>query len=407
MLDQILFKKQIDSCNQASARLNIWQGSVSSGKTYNSIWKWLSWLANEAPKTGDFLMCGKTERTLNRNILNPIIEMIGSKRFRVNRGSAEAFFCDRRIYLAGANDERAQDKIRGLTLAGAYIDEVTLTPESFFTMLLSRLRVRGARLYGTTNPDSPYHWFKTGYLDREGEINLKSFFFHREDNTTLDSEYVASIKQEYTGLWYRRFINGEWCQAEGAIYDMWDEAKHTISRDALPKRYDKVFASCDYGTNNPFVVGLYGVVGNVLYKIKEFHYDSRKHNRQKTNVEYVRDVASFLDGFNYNVMVIDPSAASFKVECATANIRTVDADNDVKNGIQLQASLLASGRLFVCADDCPETVKEIPNYIWDKRAQIRGEDAPLKVDDHHCDETRYACMYAFPLSKTEFQTWKM
>jgi hypothetical protein len=40
-------------------------------------------------------------------------------------------------------------------------DEISLMPQSFFQMLLSRMSPEGARLYGTTNPDSPYHWLKT------------------------------------------------------------------------------------------------------------------------------------------------------------------------------------------------------------------------------------------------------
>jgi PBSX family phage terminase large subunit len=207
-LTQKLFKKQLDFCHKATARQNILTGAVSSGKTYGSIWKWLSWLKNEAPQKGAFLMTGKTERTLQRNILDPIVEMLGTKRFKINKGSGEAGFYGRKIYLAGANDERAHEKIRGLTLAGAYGDELTLWPESYYKMLLSRLRIKGARLYGTTNPDSPNHWLKVEFLEREGEINLRQFHFAIDDNVTLDTEYVDSIKKEYVGLWYKRFILG-------------------------------------------------------------------------------------------------------------------------------------------------------------------------------------------------------
>lgn len=400
MLTQILFPKQVKACQRATARLNIWEGSVSSGKTYNSIWKWLSWIENEAPASGAFLMGGKTERTLQRNVLDPIVDMIGMQRFKINKGSGEARFRGRKIYLVGANDERAQEKIRGVTLAGAYLDEITLSPESFFKMLLSRLRIRGARLYGTTNPDSPYHWLKTEFLDREGEINLRRFHFTIDDNVTLDPEYVKSIKKEYTGLWYRRFILGEWCQAEGAIYDMWNERVHVIPHEALPRdreenlTFQRIFASCDYGTSNPFAAGLYGVDGNKIYKFREYHYDSAKKQRQKTDGEYADDLLRFLGEYRNVPVVIDPSAASFKAELRKRSIYVKDANNDVLNGIRIVAQLLTSGRFFISAD-CPETIREFPNYIWDKKAQARGEDAPVKVNDHHMDETRYACMNVF------------
>jgi PBSX family phage terminase large subunit len=344
-------------------------------------------------------MTGKTERTLQRNILDPIVDMIGSKRFKVKKGSGEAEFYGRKIYLAGANDERAQEKIRGVSLAGAYGDEITLWPESFFKMLLSRLRIKGARLFGTTNPDSPYHWLKTEYLDREGDIDLRRFQFGIDDNITLDPGYVASIKNEYTGLWYKRFILGLWCQAEGAIYDMWDEEKHVLPQSTIPEQFDRVFASCDYGTTNPFAAGLYGILGPKLYKIKEYHYDSHKAQRQKTDKEYADDMIPFI-GNSSIPLVIDPSAASFKVEMRKRGQRVIDAENDVLNGIRLVAKLFSTERFFI-SEVCAETRKEIPNYVWDKRAQVRGEDAPLKQNDHHCDEGRYACAYAFGFNKTE------
>ena len=132
----------------------------------------------------------------------------------------------RRVF--DTNDERAEQKIRGASFVGAYCDEITLYPESFWIMLLSRLRSPGARLYGTTNPDGPFHWLKVNYLDK-GLAHLKKWDFTLDDNPYLDPEYVKALKQEYTGLWYKRFIEGLWCIAQGAVYDMWDESKHVIN----------------------------------------------------------------------------------------------------------------------------------------------------------------------------------
>src|SRR5690606_31029182 len=135
---------------------------------------------SEAPP-GELIMEGKTERTLKRNIIDVLEQMVGSRYFKYNLGSGEATLFGRRIYLVGANDMRSEGKIRGLTLAGAYGDEITLWPESFFTMLLSRLSVSGAKFIGTTTPDSPYHWLMKNYLERAGELDLKSWHFSLED----------------------------------------------------------------------------------------------------------------------------------------------------------------------------------------------------------------------------------
>ncbi|WP_244389520.1 PBSX family phage terminase large subunit [Pyramidobacter piscolens] len=398
-IKQILFPKQIESCQRATARLNIWEGSVSSGKTYCSIWKWLSWLALDAPKKGAFLMTGKTERTLQRNILDPIMNMIGEDRFTVRGG--EASFMGRTIYLCGASDARAENKIRGATLAGAYGDEITLWPESFFKMLLSRLRLPGARFFGTTNPDSPFHWLKVEYLDRESELNLKRFAFRLYDNVTLDPDYVSSIEREYTGLWYRRFILGEWCQAEGAIYDMFDESRHVVSTDELNRKYS-LMEQCvgvDYGTGNPtaaLLVNKYHSRPDHRYHAAaEYYYSSRARQRQKTDAEYVSDFESFYSQHNLSKftvpLVIDPSAASLKLEARRRGFRVFDANNAVLDGIRTVGTLFSKNVLTI-DPSCSNLRAELPTYVWDKKAQDAGQDVPVKANDHACDAVRYGVM---------------
>jgi PBSX family phage terminase large subunit len=311
----------------------------------------------------------------------------------------------RRIYLCSANDDRSQERIRGLTLAGAYCDELTLFPESFFVMLLSRLRIKGARLFATTNPDSPYHWLKVGYIDRKEQLNFKDFKFELDDNITLDPDYVTSIKTEYTGLWYRRFILGEWCQAEGAIYDMFREEKHVINPEDVPSSFDKVIVSIDYGTANPFVALVLGVKYNTpksqsvqpsisvqpaieVTVIDEYYYSSTAAMKQKTDSEYCQALIDFMKPYAPSYIVIDPSAASFKVECYRNNLNVVDAVNDVLDGIRIVANALTNGALKI-SRNCPNLIGEIPNYVWDKKAQLNGIDKPVKVLDHALDALRY------------------
>lgn len=399
-IDSLLFPKQVTSCREASARLNIWEGSVSSGKTYCSIWKWLSWLVNEAPKRGSFLMSGKTERTLQRNIIDPIQEMIGDTRFHLNRASGVINYYGRTIYIAGANDERAENKIRGLTLAGAYGDELTLWPESYFNMLLSRLRVKGARFYGTTNPDSPYHWLKTGFLDRESELNLKRFKFLLPDNTTLDPEYVKSIEVEYQGLWYKRFILGEWCQAEGAIYDMFDEKRHVKTEAEFISEHPHLekqgeCVGVDYGTSNPTAaIYLRSYTGGTIYAPDGYYYDGRANQRQKTDSEFVAAFEQLYvrNGLSKSVpLIVDPSAASLKTEARKHGFSVRDADNSVLDGIRVVSRLFGEDKLFI-SPKCENLSKELLSYVWDATAQKHGIDAPKKENDHGCDAMRYGVM---------------
>jgi PBSX family phage terminase large subunit len=380
-------RKQLDVIANATARLNILDGSVRSGKTIASLVAWIMFVGEAPP--GELLMVGKTERTLKRNVLDLLESMVGSKHFKYKQGAGEAYLFGRRIYLAGANDERAEGKIRGMTLAGAYGDEITLWPESFFTMLLSRLSLPGARFIGTTNPDSPFHWLNTRYLEKAGLLNLKRWQFRLEDNLNLDPAYVEALKKEYTGLWYKRFILGLWVLAEGAIYDMWDDARFV--RPA-PEDLQRFIVAVDYGTSNPCTFGLYAWKDGprpVVHLVREYWYDSKETGRQKTDAEYADDFREWLGDINPEAIYVDPSAASFIAELRKRGYTVSDANNDVIDGIRFVASMLNQERFFV-DPSCINTIKEFASYVWDPRAQLKGEDKPLKQNDHAMDRNRYA-----------------
>lgn len=381
----------LSSILESTARINLWEGAVRSSKTICSIVRWLEYVKSGPP--GDLLMTGKTERTLKRNILDPLTEIVGSRHFKYNRGVGEAKLYGRRVYIAGANDERSEGKIRGMTLAGAYGDELTLWPESFFKMLLSRLSVRGGMLFGTTNPDSPYHWLKVDYLDKLG-LNLRSWHFELEDNPNLDPAYIEALKREYAGLWYKRFILGLWVLAEGAVYDMWDDQIHAV--DIIPERFDRCFLGVDYGTSNPTVFLLIGELKHCLYAVDEYYWDSSKTGRQKTDEEYSGDLKKFIEGRWPQSIIIDPSAASFITQLrkdGAAGIR--QADNEVLEGIRNVASFLSGKRLFVYRKKCPNLLKEFASYVWDPKAQKKGEDKPIKQNDHSLDSLRYVVQTVF------------
>lgn len=386
-----LSEKQLGSITDSTARINIWEGAVRSGKTIGSILRWIEFIKNGPP--GELLMIGKTERTLQRNILDVIGTIVGQKNYKFNRGTGEVYIYGRRIYVAGANDERSEGKIRGMTLAGAYGDEVTLWPESFFKMLLSRLSVRGAKLFITTNPDGPYHWFKTDYLDNT-EINKRVFHFTLDDNLALDPEYVSSLKKEYSGLWYKRFIDGLWVLAEGLIYDMFDDEANIIEKVPSKEFFDRWYVSIDYGTQNPTVFGKWGrhKKTGIWIKVDEYHYEGRAEIRQKTDEEYAIDLDKFCEDIrwdpNFYGVIIDPSAASFRALLDKKQYIIKEANNDVLDGIRNVANALQN-QMIMYASKCKQTFQEYASYVWDQKAAERGEDKPLKKRDHHMDGDRY------------------
>jgi len=386
-----LSDKQITSYVESNKRINVWEGSVRSGKSFISILRFIKELRS-GPE-GHCMIIGPTRESIQRNVVAELCGLLGFP--TPTPKASQIVIFDRIIYLVGASDERAQRRIQGSTLSMAYVDEISLIPHGFVKMLLSRLSIEGARLFATTNPDSPFHWLKTDFLDNP-LIDLASWKFRIEDNPSLGKNYINALKNEYQGLWYKRYIEGDWVLADGCVYDFFDETEHVIINSG--KRAQYYILGVDYGTSNPTVFTLVGYNSHSVPNIwleNEYYYDSKKHNRQKTDTEYSEDLIGFIRGYNVQTIYIDPSAASFKLELSRQGIDQVsDADNDVINGIRFVSQLLSNGTFKVCAG-CRNTIKEFGTYVWDVKASEKGEDRPVKKFDHCMDSLRYALFTHF------------
>jgi PBSX family phage terminase large subunit len=377
-----------------TSRISIWHGSVRSGKTIASLLAFLLSI-RRAPATGLILLCGRSLQTIERNIIEPLQDpaLFGSDvaaEVRHTRGATVASILGRTVHLIGASDARAEGRLRGATACLAYVDEATLVPEGFFVQLLARLSVPGARLLCTTNPDSPRHWLKRQYLDRSGELDLAAWHFRLADNPSLAPTYVTALSAEYTGLWRRRMIDGAWAVAEGAIYDMYDEAVHVV--DTLPAMR-RHWIGIDYGTVNATSAILLGEgVDGRLYACAEWRHDSRTAHRQMTDAQYSAALRRWVAdlGISAEWTFVDPSAASFITQLWADSYEGVArASNEVVDGIRSVASLLGAGLLRIHRS-CEGLLDELPGYVWDTAAADKGEDKPVKVADHSCDALRYA-----------------
>lgn len=412
MTEPALSAKQLASIREATGRVNIWEGSIRSGKTISSLLRWMLFTAT-APRGGELVAIGRTRDAVWRNVIGPLQDpdITGSAAGHVvgNHGAPIVTILGRRVHILGASDAKAEKVIRGLTVAGAYVDEVTTLPEQFFTQLLGRMSVPGAQLFGTTNPDNPAHWLKRRFLDRlPGLPDWRSWHFTIDDNPGLTEAYKASIKAEFTGLWYRRFILGEWVAAEGAIYSMWDPAVHVVPWAELPAMQRLVGVGVDYGTTNATAALMLGVTSEDtprLALVDEWRHDPAQTNVRLTDAQLSAGLRDWLSlahlptptALRPEWVAIDPAAASFKVQLFNDGMASVvDADNDVAYGIRTVASLLGSGQLVV-SDRCTGFIQEAPGYSWDDKATEKGEDKPVKVADHSLDAGRYAVTTTEPL----------
>ena len=366
----------------------ICDGAVRSGKTLCTGLSFFCW-AMCCFQDRNFALCGRTIRSVRRNLLSellPLLERMGfrcvqkvsSNVIQVRLGGRQNSF-----YLFGGKDESSAALIQGITLAGALLDEVALMPRSFVEQTVARCSVPASRLWFSCNPESPAHWFYQEWVLKAEEKNALRLQFTMADNPGLSPQVRQRYANTFQGTFYRRFVLGEWVAAEGLVYDFFDGSfVHEVPEGV----FEDWYISCDYGTSNPTSMGLWGRKDGVWYRTAEYYYDARASRRQKTDEEYADELARLAGARPIRAVVADPSAASFCETLRRRGWRVKKADNQVLSGIRLTAQLLKSGKIVICKG-CADAIREFSLYRWDDRTQ--GQDQVRKEHDHAMDEIRY------------------
>lgn len=376
----------------------ICDGAIRSGKSSIMMWAFVKWgMMNFDGQR--FAICGKSVDSCIKNVVQPFLAMsLARETYRlrwrridkvleVQNGNVTNLF-----EVFGGKDESSFALIQGRTLAGVLLDEVALQPRSFVEQALARCSVTGSRFWFNCNPGPPSHWFYQEWIKQTERHKALHLHFLLEDNPALDPEIVERYKNTYAGVFYRRYILGEWCVADGLVYPMFDKAKHIATEQHSGGVY---YISIDYGTLNPTAMGLWQLRNGKAVMLKEYYYDGRKQKRQKTDEEYADDLEAFAEGYQIERVIVDPSAASFKETLRRrGKFAVMDANNAVLDGIRLTGSLLLAGRILFDAS-CENTFDEFGSYCWDEKKET---DAVVKESDHAMDMIRY---FAYTIMRRE------
>lgn len=366
----------------------ICDGAVRSGKTLCMSISFICWAFYTFGNTS-FALCGKTIASLRRNVITPLIPILEELGFccdfkisrnylRISRGNV--FNC---FYLFGGRDESSASLIQGMTLGGVMFDEVALMPRSFVEQALARCSLEKSKFFFNCNPEHPYHWFYAEWIKKHKEKNVLYLHFTMEDNPSLSPEIIARYKSLYSGAFYERFVEGKWVTADGLVYPMFDANRH-IKKCSGP--LSEYYLSCDYGTVNPFSLGLWGKSGNCWYRVDEYYHSSRDAGVQHTDEEYYEALEKLAGGRKITALVIDPSAASFiQTVKRHGKYKVIKADNDVLSGINRVCQALKNDEIFI-SPACTDIIREFSVYRWDNSIRC---DAPKKENDHAMDDMRY------------------
>ena len=371
----------------------ICDGSIRSGKTTVMSLSFIMW-AMETFDGLNFAVCGKTIQSLRRNVIGQLKMMLLSRGYRVEEHRSENYMVIRKgakentFYLFGGKDEGSQDLIQGITLAGVFFDEVALMPESFVNQATGRCSVDGSKYWFNCNPESPSHYIKTEWIDKITEKNMIRVHFTMRDNPSLSAKVIERYEHMYKGVFYDRFIRGLWVIAEGLVYGMFDKGKNIFHGEYTYSPQSSYYLSIDYGTMNPFAVGLMELQNSGRVRmLREGHYSGREKGVTIDNEAYYKMIQEVAGDFPITSIVIDPSAAAMKATIRKYGEYTcTDGNNDVLNGIQEVTKYLNLGMLQI-HESCTETQKEFGAYAWDEKAV--GEDRVIKEYDHHMDLIRY------------------
>jgi PBSX family phage terminase large subunit len=363
----------------------------------------------------DILLSGYSISSIARNVVaewQNMLDPYGKDLFKSCRDNKEDYLTinypgltDKKFYIRGAGKDCDYKQIQGATFGYWLADEFTRHHETFVNMAFSRLSMPYSRGVATMNPDSPFHFAKKKFLDNEklfvkkadGTYEFVKYTFYLTDNPSLTQGYIDNLKNIYTGVFYKRYILSLWVLAEGAIYDFFTKETCTRSRLLLANPQKRV-VGIDYGTGNPSAFIIFGIDMTrkpFIWAEREYYYDSKKHNKQKTDEEYSADLKKFIGTDEVDKIIVDPSAASLKVQLVKDGFSGItDAKNDVLDGIRTQARMLKSGEYAVC-EDCKQTIEDYDGYVWDEKAQLKGEDKPIKQNDHTKDTERYVIYTLF------------
>lgn len=386
-------------------------GAIRAGKTVPMALSFVFWAMDTFDQC-NFAMCGKSVGSFKRNVWLWLKPALQNRGYAIQELRSTNFITitykgqTNYFYIFGGKDESSQDLIQGITLAGIYFDEVALMPESFVNQGTGRCSVKGAKWWFNCNPDGPMHWFLIDWIKQAASKKLLHIQFRMDDNPSLDTETKQKYSNMYSGVFYQRFILGQWVVAQGAIYkDAWSEDILFADEDMEPglrnnPSYNR-YILIDYGTVNPCVFLDVIDDGRVWWVVNEYYYDSRdsKNNGiEKSNEQYGQDLIDFIgtEGIPPSYIVIDPSAASFKVTLRSLQLRsketieTVNADNEVLDGIRMVSSMLHRKLIRIHRNNCPMTKLELLSYVWDDEAIKKGQkEKPIKLKDHCPDALRY------------------
>lgn len=380
-------------------------GAIRSGKTVAMICGFFLWSLSTF-EGENFILAGKTIGALKKNVIGPALQILrgwpGPITYVSSGDEARLEVGGNTYYLYDAHNERSQDRLQGLTAAGALADEVALFPQNFIEQMIGRCSVDGAKLWLNCNPESPAHYVKTELIDRAAEKRIYHLHFLMDDNLALSPKRREMYHRMFSGVFYRRFILGEWALTDGLVYPQFADAPEVYTVDAPPPIQYAVIGVDFGGSGSAHSFTLTGFtpgMGRVVVLDEWYHSNKKDGVLSPKQVEdaFVDFVRRAQQRYRVYEARCD-SAEQTLIQGLTIAAARAGLGIEVKNAVKgpihdrimFYNSLIAQGRFQICAG-CINTIQAMEEAVYDAKKpleDIRLDDGTTNIDS--LDSMEYA-----------------
>ena len=374
----------------------ICDGAIRTGKTLVGGVSFVNWSMNTF-NGKNFALCGKTIRSAERNIVKELMKLSYLKEnyemrysqtnslLTIKRGTKTNYY-----YVFGGKDESSYQLIQGVTLAGVFLDEVALMPRSFVEQAIGRCSVDGSLYWFNCNPESPEHWFLKEWIEQAESKRALHLHFTLDDNPSLSDKIKERYRNSYSGVFYKRYILGQWVRAEGLIYDKFADEPDKYIYDEVPKNLMAINIGVDFGgTNSKHTFVCTGFTNRfedvIVLEDKKIETNVSPAELDKLYVEFVKmcydkykkPITSYPDSAE-QVLIRGLKIASAKAGLVNQIFNA--KKREIKDRILLVQKLMSQGR-FHLMRRCLNVRKALENAVWDdKHADTRLDDGTTDID---------------------------
>lgn len=419
--------KQVEffkTCDDPDAEEVLFDGSIRAGKTQAACKKIAAWAWHYGGPNWKFCVLRRTYRELADSTQAAFFRGDGKMPPACPPQLIERYYAKdevvilkngSQILFRSAEEPYAtEEKIRNVTLAGFFIDQVEeFEGAPYFQLyetLLSRCSDPRGPMKGllVANPGPEDHWVFRRFVDpntRERQTRRVSVtLFDNQHN--LDPVYFRRMvrRSETNPMFYRRYILGEWGAFGGKRFPDIHPERHVITPFEISPGWE-IVQGIDYGWSNPTAAvwcaidyqGRWYVVGEHYEKEKpvSFHCRSMKEIEEALNIS---PSSRWLDPSTWSRRGEFESPA---MEFSDYGINCGKAQNDRLGGWNRIEEMLAEDmddgqpKLQIFST-CVNLLRELGSL------KIKlGTDDVEKVNDHAADALRYAIMSRMPHPELE------